>query len=259
MVDRNGCQALACSTADENSASTGRVLVVAARSTDSDILCQLLVDTGYRPQRCSDLTTLKALLSQREPLDDVIATVLCHQIRLNNPDSEATQINRPAHLPDQLLGKRLIVVSDCVAENTIVSLLEEGAHQCFDMHEPSRVLQVRLEAALRRHGRLMKRQLTQGDIRFDLKKRRVTRGGTVIDLSPKEFELAYYLFSNRGRVVENSELMTSIWSLPSSMDTRRIDTAACRVRKKLRLAETHGWQLKRLRCVGYWLVNAAGA
>jgi DNA-binding winged helix-turn-helix (wHTH) protein len=97
--------------------------------------------------------------------------------------------------------------------------------------------------------------LTQGSIRFDLQKRRVTLADKLVDLSPKEYELACYLFSNRGRVISNSELMTSIWSLPPGMDTRRIDTAACRVRKKLGLNAADGWELRRLRRVGYLLVQ----
>ncbi len=256
MVDTEVRRAFVDSTQDDAITGKGKVLVVAGRQSDSDAVCQMLIDAGYSPQRCKDSVALETALDDNVPLDSFVATVICHRARMNDENAEADLINRPGHLPNQLHDKRIIAVSDCVDEGTVVALLQEGAHQCFDLHESPRILQVRLEAALRRHGRLAKKQLTQGDIRFDLEKRRVTRAGKLVDLSPKEFELAYYLFSNCGRVVENSELMTSIWSLPSSMDTRRIDTAACRIRKKLQLAEGHGWQLKRLRCVGYRLVNA---
>ena len=146
-------------------------------------------------------------------------------------------------------------MTDCNQEETVINLLEGGAHYCFNLHDSPRILQVRLEAALRRHGRIPNRMLTQGSIRFDLQKRRVTLADKLVDLSPKEYELACYLFSNRGRVISNSELMTSIWSLPPGMDTRRIDTAACRVRKKLGLNAADGWELRRLRRVGYLLVQ----
>jgi len=88
---------------------------------------------------------------------------------------------------------------------------------------------------------------------FDLEKRQVWLNKELVNLSPKEYEFANYLFSNRDRVVVNSELMTSVWSLPPAMDARRIDTAACRVRKKMQLDERTGWSLKRLRRVGYEL------
>lgn len=239
-------------------AGNGHVLVVATRDSDTERICQMLSDSGYQPRHCNNCAAAEAVLDEIEPLDEVIATVICHRVPSRDEGCQAEQANRPDHLPPKLHGKRIIVLSDCMAESTVVSLLQEGAHQCFDLREPPRILQARLNAALRRHGRTLRKQLIQGDIRFDLEKRFVTRGGELVDLSPKEFELAYYLFSNRGRVVENSELMTSIWSLPPTMDTRRIDTAACRVRKKLQLAESHGWQLKRLRCVGYWLVHTEG-
>lgn len=256
MLDIDACQSFVAAPSGETNANNGDVLVVAAQQSDSDLVCRLLLEAGYRPQRCQDSASLNSMLNDEQRLGRVVATVLCHQSALNDEPSGSALINRPGHLPEPLHGMRLIAVSDRVDEDTVVSLLLEGAHHCFDLYESPRILKERLEAALRRHSRHAKRQLTQGDIRFDLEKRRVTRAGRLVDLSPKEFELAYYLFSNRGRVVENSELMTSIWSLPSSMDTRRIDTAACRVRKKLQLAESSGWQLKRLRCVGYRLVNS---
>ncbi|MGQ7843982.1 response regulator transcription factor [Granulosicoccus sp. 3-233] len=256
MVDTVARQTMVVAKQDQTIAVNDRVLVVAGLQSDSDTVCRLLSEAGYSPQGCQNFESLEMALQQQVSADDLLATVICHRTRLTQEKTGVSWVNRPGHLPDQLHGKRIIAVSDCMAEDTVVSLLQEGAHQCFDLHEPPRILQVRLEAALRRHGRLMRKQLTRGDIRFDLEKRRVTRAGKQVDLSPKEFELAYYLFSNFGRVVENGELMTSIWSLPPGMDTRRIDTAACRVRKKLRLAGDHGWQLRRLRCVGYRLINA---
>lgn len=164
-------------------------------------------------------------------------------------------INLPSQLPNQLLGKRVIVLSDCMDEQTIVAMLNDGAHHCFDLRESPRILQARLTAALRRHGRSRGRSLVLGEICFDVQKRRVTRAGHVIELSPKEYELAFFLFSNHERIVENGELLTSIWNLPVGMDTRRIDTAACRVRKKLGLTADNGWELKRLRRIGYRLVR----
>jgi len=148
---------------------------------------------------------------------------------------------------------RIIVLSDCVREETVVRFLDAGARHFFQLHESDVILQARLEAGLRQHRRVYLRSIVEGDIHFDVQKRKVTRAEQPIDLSPKEFEFACHLFSRLGKVVKNAELMTSVWSLPADMDTRRIDTAACRVRKKLRLSRDHGWELKRVRRVGYRL------
>ncbi|NND92317.1 MAG: response regulator transcription factor [Granulosicoccus sp.] len=233
---------------------------MSVRHSDAVVIAELLSRAGYRSQWLGSLANLHALAHRK---GDLIATVLCHRSRLSqgvgrtvnqSQYARSDQSSMPSQLPVHLRSKRVIIVSDCTAEDTVVSLLQDGAHHCFNLNDPPLVLQVRLEAALRRHGRARDGSIIQGDIRFDLQKRRVTRAGKAVDLSPKEFELAVYLFSNRGRVVDNSELMTSIWSLPPEMDTRRIDTAACRVRKKLKLDTAHGWELKRLRRIGYRLV-----
>lgn len=196
----------------------------------------------------SDLDAKNVCIADKEQLSDhsTFAVVLCH--RREHQSTENI-------LPLPVDTSRLIVLSDCTAETTVVNLLEKGARHVFNLHEPAAVLQARLEAALRQHGGVVRNSFTIDDIHFDIQKRKVFRAGEAIDLSPKEFEFASRIFNNVDKVVKNSELMTSVWSLPQHMDTRRIDTAACRVRKKLRLFSEQGWLLKRIRCVGYRLTR----
>ncbi|MFK7857265.1 MAG: response regulator transcription factor [Granulosicoccus sp.] len=188
----------------------------------------------------------RLFICNREQVSDVqaFALVFCH--RVNRPDSEFA-------LPDGVKVSRIIVLSDCAREETSVRFLDGGARHFFNIEEPDSILQARLEAGLRQHRTVFLRSFAEGDVHFDVQKRKVTRAGELIDLSPKEFEFACHLFSRLEMVVKNSELMTSVWSLPPDMDTRRIDTAACRVRKKLGLSRDRGWELKRVRRVGYRL------
>ena len=255
MVDNNSPRSIHLNEANLSTANSGDILVIATEKSDAELLCETLALAGYEPLCYNGLSQICNLPSSRKVIGKILAVVLCH--KASSPDSKtgSAVINMPSQLPNQLRCKRLIVVSDCMAEQTIVSLLDDGAHHCFNLRESPRLLQVRLEAALRWHGHPPSKSLVHGDISFDVQKRRVTRAGRVIELSPKEYELAYYLFSHHDRVVENGELLASIWSLPAGVDTRRIDTAACRVRKKLRLTAAHGWELKRLRRIGYRLVK----
>jgi len=156
-------------------------------------------------------------------------------------------------LPASVLTERVVVLCDTSSELAIVNALEAGAHHVFNLEDSPQLLKARLVAALRRHSLPGNRDMLVPPFLFDLQKRCVSRDGELIDLSPKEFEFAYYLFSNRQRMVTTSELMTTVWSLPAGMDTRRIDTAACRVRKKMPLSEETGWFLRRLRRSGYEL------
>lgn len=230
----------------ERNESSCNVLVVAKNRLDAGVLCDLLTRAGFMPRWEKEVS-----VTTNAHLVDYKGTVICHR---QNPSGTNSTIELSS-LPLPLRHKRVVVVSDATDEAVVIKFLEEGAHQCFNLNQSQTTLTARLEAAFRQHRHESTDSFTQGDIRFDLQTRRVTRAGEYIDLSPKEYEFAYYLFVNRGRIVATSELLTSIWSLPASMDTRRIDTAACRVRKKLRLNASDGWELNRIRRVGYRLIK----
>lgn len=221
------------------------VFLVSDCETDAEYVSGLLKHSGYHSEWIKNFTSQAITTQKAKPSQYFVATVVCHR------KSTACY---PFSLSRSLPGKKIIVLSDCESEQTVVSLLNGGAEYFFNMRESNALLQVRLEAALRQNRTFTNNSFAVGDIYFDAEKRRVTRQNNVVDLSPKEFDLAYYLFLNRERTICNSELMTSVWSLPASMDTRRIDTAACHLRKKLRLSSENGWLLKRLRNIGYRLI-----
>jgi len=179
-----------------------------------------------------------------KPRDHML--IVCHRYSHQTPSPR---------LPTGDTPSRLIVLSDCHSEQTIVDTLENGAHHYFDLAESDRLLSARLAAVMRNHQYNSIDVLEVFPFKFFVERRKVTHGGKPIHLSPREFALAYFLFANNSRVVVDSELMVSIWTLPSSMDSRRIDTAICRIRKKMNLYENaSGWNLQRLRQVGYQLL-----
>ena len=222
------------------SSNTDNVAVIAATGSDQQLMTQLLHKAGYNAGVFNSSESIGSAAVEHT------AMIVCHRRSQTMP--------QPG-LPPCVGGQRVVVFSDCTQEQTIVRALEDGAHHVFDIAESPPLLLARLEAALRQHSLQTRRILDVAPFKFNLERRSVYRDGKLISLSPKEYEFAYYLFANRHRVVVNSELMTSVWSLPSSMDARRIDTAACRVRKKMQLGESSsGWSLRRIRRVGYELL-----
>lgn len=216
----------------------GDIAVLAAKKEDGQLIRDVLSEVGYK------VGTYDCANEFEQSASSAGAMVVCHRRTLKSPTPGIPQAKR---------NQRVVVFSDCNSEQNVINTLEAGAHHYFDIAESKTVIEARLIAALRQHSKPQKRSVNIDPFRFDLEKRQVWLKGKVVDLSPKEYEFANYLFSNLGRVVVNSELMTSVWSLPASMDARRIDTAACRVRKKMQLDERTGWSLKRLRRVGYEL------
>lgn len=183
--------------------------------------------------------------SSDELIADCDVIIVCHRYSVEAP---------APHIPTSHYPTRLIVLSDKQDEETVVAALEAGAHHYFDINESRSVLRARLNAATRRHLRSNVDILDVWPFKFYVERRKVTHKGVPIHLSPREFALAYFLFSNHGRIVFDTELMVTIWTLPSSMDSRRIDTAVCRIRKKMNLYDNEsGWRLHRLRQLGYQL------
>lgn len=219
---------------------SGKVAVFAKDHEDAVLIGNSLARCGYVPNHTG----------LADPKAACFGAIICHR-----EDEDMTAL----YLLRQFKARRVVVVSDNQRERTVVSLLNGGAHHYFDFNDSESVLTTRLDAALRVHVPKIRRFLSIDDISFDTQKRTVHRADALIDLSPKEYELALYLFSHMDRVIGNGELMNAVWSLPSDMDSRRIDTAACRVRKKLGLTPVRGWELKRIRMVGYRLIQSETA
>jgi len=75
--------------------------------------------------------------------------------------------------------------------------------------------------------------LTARDLEMDLLKRRVTRGGQVIDLLPREFALLEHLLRRKGRVQTRTMLLESVWDIHFDPQTNVVETHISRLRAKV--------------------------
>ncbi|WP_310449513.1 heavy metal response regulator transcription factor [Sulfuritalea sp.] len=71
------------------------------------------------------------------------------------------------------------------------------------------------------------------DLELDLLRRRVTRSGTRIDLTAKEFSLLELLLRRQGEVLPRSLIASQVWDMNFDSDTNVIDVAICRLRSKI--------------------------
>ncbi len=150
--------------------------------------------------------------------------------------------------------ERIILVSQTEIESEVVNALDSGARFVFDISEADSLLSVRLQAALRSHGEKVQANIFAPPFKFDSESRRVYLANKALALSPMEYLFAEYMFSRPGTIVSKSDLMLSVWSLSPEVDARRVDTAACRVRKKMLLgSHQSGWKLQSWRNAGYRL------
>ena len=76
-------------------------------------------------------------------------------------------------------------------------------------------------------------ELEVGDLRMDRFRRKVTRGGTAIDLQPREYQLLEYLMSHADAVVTRTMLLEAIWNIHFDPGTNIVETHMCRLRAKI--------------------------
>lgn len=67
-------------------------------------------------------------------------------------------------------------------------------------------------------------QVTIGDLVVDFTARRVTISGEALDLSPKEYDLLFYMVRNRGIALTREKLISEVWGYDFFGDDRTLDT-----------------------------------
>ena len=77
--------------------------------------------------------------------------------------------------------------------------------------------------------------------------------GEPIELTSREFDLAWFLFRNSGRVLSRGHILEAVWGSSPDLNTRTVDTHISRLRKKLNIGEENGWRLKAIYQHGYRL------
>jgi two-component system OmpR family response regulator len=98
--------------------------------------------------------------------------------------------------------------------------------------------------------------LTCADLTMDLLARRVERGGSKIDLQPREFRLLELLLRNQGQVVTRTMMLEEVWDYHFDPGTNVIEVQISRLRKKIDEG-TEAPLLHTVRGVGYMLSDAA--
>jgi two-component system OmpR family response regulator len=79
----------------------------------------------------------------------------------------------------------------------------------------------------------VKTMLEAADLKMDLLKREVRRGGKRIELQPQEFKLLEYMLRNKGRVVTRTMLLENVWDFHFDPQTSVVETHVSRLRAKV--------------------------
>lgn len=92
----------------------------------------------------------------------------------------------------------------------------------------------RLQSLIRRSTRSASpTRFSVADLSLDLVSREVKRGGTLIELQPREFALLEYLLRNTGQVLSKTMIMEHVWDYSFDPQTNVVDVLVSRLRSKI--------------------------
>ena len=206
-----------------------------------DIEVYALQSTGFEAKGFEDGTSFwEALRTERPEL--VVLDVML-------PGIDGMELLRRMRADAALSDIPVVMATAKGAEYDKIRGLDLGAD--YYLTKPFGVMELVscVKAVLRRCGKAQG-TLAAFDVVLDPAARRVTRSGTPLHLTPREFDLLEVLLRNRGIVLYREVLYERVWGLDAEYDSRTLDLHIQRLRKKL------GWtteQLETIYRVGYRL------
>lgn len=229
-----------------------RIASVEDDPAQADQIRQLLEEAGYR---CTSFATGAAFL--RALRDQAFDLVL---MDWQLPDTSGYELVSWVRQHSGRLPPILFLTSR-IDEADIVAGLSVGADDY--LAKPLRPAEfiARVRALLRRaYPEAMHDDelIRQGHYVVDARRRTVAVDGQLAVLSPREFDLALFLFRNIGRLMSREVIEQAVWGRAMDAGSRTLDTHVSRLRIKLALRPENGVRLSSVYSHGYRF-EAAGA
>jgi DNA-binding response OmpR family regulator len=217
-----------------------RVLIVEDDQTLLETLAYNLNREGYEVIRASDGIAALNLAREHKP-DLILLDVMLPQL---DGLTVCRTLRHESDVPILLLTARSgevdrIVGLDSGADDYIVKPFSLGE------------LYARLRAVTRRGARTPSTRLESGDLVLDLLAHRVSRGGKVLELPPKEFDLLAELIRHKGAVLTRDLLLQQVWGYDFGGDTRTVDVHIRGLREKIEPDPANPTRIETVRGIGY--------
>jgi two-component system, OmpR family, KDP operon response regulator KdpE len=131
----------------------------------------------------------------------------------------------------------IVILSARDREAEKIEALDLGADDYVNKPFGVGELMARMRTALRH--RMQRRAETPvlrvGELEIDNVRHRVTRAGDEVKLTPKEFDLLFFLARQAGRVVTHKQILTAVWGPAHTEDTQYLRVYIGHLRQKIEM------------------------
>jgi DNA-binding response OmpR family regulator len=200
------------------------ILVVDDEPIVRDVIVRYLNRDGFTTLEAADGEDARRLIETGNPslvvldlmLPGVDGLELCRWIR-GRSDLPVIMLTARGEETDRIVG------------------LELGADDYVTKPFSPRELAARVKSVLRRtHATAVSvERLEFGDVVLDAGSREVTKGGRLVALTAREFDLLWFLVSHPRRVFPRDLLMDRVWGYSAALDTGTVTVHMRRLREKL--------------------------
>jgi two-component system copper resistance phosphate regulon response regulator CusR len=199
-----------------------KILVVEDEAKIADLLKRGLENAGF------GVDTAETGSAALDLLHGVVYDLIILDLML--PDIDGFELLKK--MRNRRVTAPVLVLSAREAVNDRVKGLEVGADDYLVKPFAFVELLARIRALIRR-GTPTPERVQVGDLVMDCIRRRVTRGGQLIDLAPKEFAILEYMMRNQGRPLSRTMIVEHVWDLNYDGLTNIVDVYIRHLRGKI--------------------------
>lgn len=160
-----------------------------------------------------DVIILDLMLPKMGGLD------VCKDLRSRDIETPIIMLTAKGQVIDKVLGLKLGA--------------NDYMQKPFEMMELLARIEVQLRKKSNKQEKHLESEYSFADVTMDFRKMVIKKGGEVVTLSAKEFQLLKFLVENEGGILTRDQLLNEVWGYDALPSTRTVDVHIAWLRQKL--------------------------